>query len=294
MAGKLTNDKSMSASRLPALMGYSKYSSPNDELQYSFNAIDGLERPDIGNEAMSWGNTLEPVILAESAKRLGIKMFDTDIRQAYTHACLPLQCSLDGVGEGEGQTIVSDPAKGIYVVGQESIVLRGTGVLEAKLTKAYPEDTPDLARGMQLRVFLFAVHYETQKAITKAVLEFQSKLDKYTATGELDWYAPTTSAEVNRLFPTAHKEEIELDGKAIELAQTILDRKLVIAACESAIDDAEMKLKQMLGDAEKARAGQMIISWPMRNFKDAPEKLMPARKAYSIRQSTISIKELSA
>lgn len=317
MAGKLTNDKSMSASRLPALMGYSKYSSPNDELQYSFNAIDGLERPDIGNEAMSWGNTLEPVILAESAKRLGIKMFDTDIRQAYTHACLPLQCSLDGVGEGEAQTILSDPAKGIYVVGQESIVLRGTGVLEAKLTKAYPEDTPDLARGpiqlqgqmlvtghqwgavcvlysgMQLRVFLFAVHYETQKAITKAVLEFQSKLDKYSATGELDWYAPTTSAEVNRLFPTAHKEQIELDGKAIELAQTILDRKLVIAACESAIDDAEMKLKQMLGDAEKARAGQMLISWPMRNYKDAPEKLMPARKAYSIRQTNISIKELT-
>jgi hypothetical protein len=78
------------------------------------------------------------------------------------------------------------------------------------------------------------------------------------------------------------------------LEQTILDRKLVIAACESAIDDAEMKLKQMLGDAEKARAGQMIIAWPMRNYKDAPEKLMPARKAYSVRQSNISIKELSA
>jgi len=317
MAGKLTNDRQMSASRLPALMGYSKYSTPNDELQYSFNAIDGKERPDIGNEAMSWGNTLEPVILAESAKRLGIKMFDTDIRQAYTHTCLPLQCSLDGIGEGEGQTIKNDPANGIYVIGQESIVLRGTGVLEAKLTKAYPEDTPDLARGpiqlqgqmlvtghqwgavcvlysgMQLRVFLFAVHYETQKAIAKAVLEFLSKLDKYTKTGELDWYAPASSFEINRMFPTAHKEEIELDASAIQLAQSILDKKLVIAACESAIDDAEMKLKQMLGDAEKGKAGQIVVTWPMRNYKDAPEKLIPARKAYSIRQSNISIKELT-
>jgi predicted phage-related endonuclease len=316
MAGKLTNDKSMSASRLPALMGYSKYSTPNDELQYSFNAIDGRERPYIGSEAMNWGNTLEPVILAESAKRLGITKFDTDIRQANTHNCLPLQCSLDGVGEGEGQTIVSDPSKGIYVIGQESIVLRGTGVLEAKLTKAFPEDTPDLARGpiqlqgqlmvtghqwgavcvlysgLQLRVFLFAVHYETQKAITKAVLEFQTKLDKYSKTGELDWYPPASSIEVNRMFPTAHKEEIELDDKAIALAQTILDGKLVIAACESTIDNAEMKLKQMLGDAEKGRAGQMIISWRMRHYKDAPEKLSPARKAYAIRQTNIVVKEL--
>jgi hypothetical protein len=266
---------------------------------------------------MSWGNTLEPVILAESAKRLGITKFDTDIRQAFTHSSLPLQCSLDGLGEGEGQTITHDPANGIYVIGQESIVLRGTGVLEAKLTKAFPEDAPDLARGpiqlqgqmlvtghqwgavcvlysgMQLRVFLFAVHYETQKVIAKAVLEFQNKLDKYTKTGELDWYAPASSFELNRMFATAHKDEIELDGSATKLAQTILDKKLVIAACESVIDDAEIKLKQMLGDAEKGRVGQMIISWPMRNYKDAPEKLIPARKAYSVRQSNIVIKELA-
>ncbi len=39
MAGKLTDDKSMSASRLPGLMGFSKYSTPNDELQFSINAI---------------------------------------------------------------------------------------------------------------------------------------------------------------------------------------------------------------------------------------------------------------
>ncbi len=39
MAGKLTDDKAMSASRLPGLMGFSKYSTPNDELQFSINAI---------------------------------------------------------------------------------------------------------------------------------------------------------------------------------------------------------------------------------------------------------------
>ncbi len=83
MAGKLTDDKAMSASRLPGLMGFSRYSTPNDELQYSINAIDGKERPDIGNEAMGWGNTLEPVILMEAVKRLGITDYDTQIGIAY-------------------------------------------------------------------------------------------------------------------------------------------------------------------------------------------------------------------
>ena len=321
MAGKLTDDRVMSASRLPALMGYSRYATPNDELQYSIRAIGGIERPFVENQAMMFGNILEPIIIEQACKRLGITKFNSDIRQPFKHESVPLQCSLDGLAEGEGQTIKHDPANGIYVMNEKgSIVLRGTGVIESKATKVFPEtgSNLDLARGpiqlqgqllctghkwgavcvlysgLELRIFLFEVHYETQKEIVKQVLQFQSKLDKYTATGELDWYAPTTSAEVNCLFPTAHKDEIELDSSAIDLAQTILDKKLVIAACESAIDDAEMKLKQMLGDAEKGKAGQMIISWRMRHYKESPEKLIPARKAYSVRQSNISIKELTS
>jgi predicted phage-related endonuclease len=258
-------------------------------------------------------------VIEQACKRLGISKFDSNIRQAVVHESLPLQCSLDGLAEGEGQTIVSDPANGIYVMNEKGvIVLRGMGVIEAKTTKAYPETGSDLSlargpiqlqgqllctghqwgavavlySGQELRIFLFEAHYETQKEIVKQVIQFQSKLDKYIATGgELDWYEPTASIEVNRFFPIAHKEQIELDDKAIALAQTILDKKLVIAACESTIDEAEMKLKQMLGDAEKAIAGSMIISWPMRYYKESPEKLKAAKKAYSIRQANISIKE---
>ena len=318
MAGKLTDDKQMSASRLPGLLGFSKYSTPNDELQYSINALDGKERPDIGNEAMGWGNTLEPVILSEAAKRLGITKFDTDIRKAFTHEAIPLSCSLDGTGEGEGQTITHDPDKGIYVVGAPSIVLRGTGVLEAKLTKTNPEDTPHLARGpiqlqgqmlctghqwgavcvlyggIELRVFLFAVHYETQQKIIGSVLEFQSKLDKYAKTGEIDWYPPQSSKEVDRFYPNARKEEIELDSNALELAQSIIRNKTLIRKAEAEIDSDEKEIKMLLGSAEKAKVGSFYINWPMRNFKAAPERLIPAKEAYSIRQSTISIKEWTA
>jgi predicted phage-related endonuclease len=189
--------------------------------------------------------------------------------------------------------------------------------LEAKLTKSFPEDTPDLARGpiqlqgqllvtghqwgavcvlysgMTLRVFLFAVHYETQKAIAKAVLEFDSKLSAYKSRGERDFYPPTSSFDLNAMFPVAQTKEIELSSEAVELAKTILDKKLVINACESSIDEAEMKIKQMLGEADSGRSGEVLITWKMRHYKESPEKLSPARKAYSVRQSNLSIKGLT-
>ena len=316
MAGKLTDDKAMSASRLPGLMGFSKYSTPNDELQFSINAIDGKERPDIGNEAMGWGNTLEPVILIEAAKRLGITDYDTQIGQAYTHNAVALSCSLDGIGFGLGQEVFTDPDKGIYVVGQDSIVLNGPGVLEAKLTKIMPEDVPHLARGpiqlqgqmlitghkwgavcvlyqgIELRVFLFAPHHETQKKIIKAVLAFEHKLQTYRESGAIDWYPPETSKEMDRIYPTAAtKEEVELDSTVAELAQVIVNNKTAIRMAEAGIDEAEKKIKEALGQAERGRAGQYVISWPMRNYKAAPERLVPAKEAYSIRQSTLTIKE---
>jgi len=318
MAGKLTDDKSMSASRLPGLMGFSKYSTPNDELQFSINAIDGKERPDIGNEAMGWGNTLEPVILEEAANRLGLIDVDTQINKAFTHEVIPLSCSLDGVGLGNGQEITTDPDKGIYVVGQDSIILEGPGVLEAKLTKTMPEDVPHLARGpiqlqgqmlvtghkwgavcvlyqgIELRVFLFAPHKETQAAIARAVHDFQDKLDKYTSTAEIDWYPPASSKELDRIYPNAaNREEVELGQTVAELARGIMENKAAIRAAEASIETAEKLIKQELGQSERGRVGQYVISWPMRNYKATAERLVPGKAAYSIRQSSITIKELT-
>lgn len=317
MAGKLTDDREMSASRLPGLMGFSKYSTPNDELQFSINAIDGKERPDIGNEAMEWGNTLEPVVLRTAAERLKLASFDTDIRQAYSHRSFALSCSLDGVGYGDGQVVTSDPEKGVFVVGQDSITLDGPGVLEAKVTKTMPEDVPHLARGpiqlqgqmlvtghkwgavcvlyqgIELRVFLFAPHKETQQAIVKAVQEFESRLETYRQTGAIDWYPPQTSRELDRIYPTAAaKEEVELPPTVNDLARGILENKAAIRAAEAGIEEAERLIKEALGQAEKGRAGRFVISWPMRNYKAQSERLVPAKEAYSVRQSTLSIKEL--
>lgn len=316
MAGKLTDDREMSASRLPALMGFSNYSTPNDELQYSINAIDGKERPDIGNEAMGWGNTLEPVILSEACKRLGIEG-NFNITEPYKHRAFALQCSLDGLGFGGGQEVATDPDRGIFVVGQDSIVLDGPGVLEAKLTKVQPEDVPHLARGpiqlqgqllvtghkwgavcvlyqgIEMRVFLFAPHKDTQKAIVKAVQEFESRLETYRQTGGINWYPPQTSRELDRIYPVAAgKEEVELPPTIADLAQGILANKAAIRDAEAGIEKAEMLIKEHMGQAEVGRAGNVLIRWPMRHYKAQPARMVPAKEAYSVRQSSLTVKEV--
>lgn len=313
MAGKLTDDKVMSASRLPGLMGVSKYSSPNDELQFSIHAIDGKERPDIGNEHMEWGNRLEPVVLKETCRRLGIEG-DFEITVPFTHPTLPLQCSLDGIGFGEGQTIKHDPKAGIYVVGMDEIVLIGEGVLEAKTTKVSPEDTPHLARGpiqlqgqmmitgkkwgavcvfyqgAELRIFLFAPHQQTFEAITKAVLEFDDKLKAYKEQAVLNWYPPTSSKDLDRMHPMATGDQIDLSMDMADQAALIVDCKNQIKTLEAEIDRAEQAIKAAMGSATKAAGCGFTVSWPMRNYKAQPEKLVPAKEAYSIRQSNLTIK----
>jgi predicted phage-related endonuclease len=291
MSGKLTPDYMMSASRLPALLGLSRYQTPNDELQYSINASKGLPREDKQNEAMAWGDRIERLILQETAKRLG-----------WAH--------------GRGQKIRTDMDAGIIVVGQDEIMLDGYGVLEAKLTAVSPEEMPALYRGpvqlqaqmdiMQarwgavavlyqgtvLRIFLFEPHKQTLETIKTAVLEFQNKIEKYKATGEIDYYPPANSKDADRMYPAADEAAVvNLPGRAEQLADQILAANAAIKEAEGKRSEAETELKAMLGQASKGTVGRFEIRWPMRSYKATPEKVVPAKDAYSIRQSTLSIKE---
>lgn len=316
MVNKVTPDTMLSASRLPAVMGLSKYRSPNDELEYSIRAIKGQDREDIGNESMDWGNQLEPLILQETAKRLQLVDLKTDYTSPFYHPTLPLACSLDGYADGRGQIIRNDPEAGIYVIGQDEIELAGYGVLEAKLTAVSPEELPALYRGpvqlqaqmeimsvkwgalsvlyqgTTLRVFLFAPHQKTSETIAQVTADFQARLDKFKATGEVDYYPPMNSKDADRMFPEAADKMIELPSRAEQLADQMMQAKQMMVEAEGRRAEAETELKAMMGDASKGTAGKFEIRWPMRSYKAQPEKITPAKEAYSIRQSTLSIKEL--
>jgi hypothetical protein len=316
MAGKKTPNEIMSASRLPALMGLSKYRSPNDELLYTLDSLRGNELPDlIDSEPAEWGNTLEPVIMQEACMRLGLKLPKVDHDEAVFHPDWPLAASLDGSVNGQGITITTDPDAGVFVIGADSITLDGVGVLEAKLTSMQPEDSPPLWRGpiqlqaqmacanakwgaictlyqgIRMRVFLFAPHEATLEAIREVVYEFDRRVAMWKADGTIEYYAPQDSEDANRMWPQAVADEVMLDDLANTWAQEIMEAKQDIKDAEAVIVDREKKIKIQMKESSNAVAGQYKIAWPMRHYKAAASRVVPAKEAYSIRQSTLTIKE---
>jgi hypothetical protein len=127
MVGKVTPNTMLSASRLPAILGHSKWSTANDELMATIDAINGNELESISKEAFDWGNLLEGPILQETAARLNLTGLELE-HGAHFAKDIPLACSLDGLANGGGQIIQSDPDKGIYGIGQDAIKLDGVGV----------------------------------------------------------------------------------------------------------------------------------------------------------------------
>lgn len=317
MVGKVTRDDQASASQLPAIMGLSKYASPNDALLSAINAIKGLPREDIQNESMAWGNTFEPAILKEAALRLGLDNLDISHDQPYQHPTLPLACSLDGTAHGRGLRVVSDEERGIYVVGQDEIILDGIGVLEAKLTSSDVEDSPPLwrgpvqlqaqmgiiaakwgavctlYRGTALRIYLFAPHAGTVAAISAAVLDFEKRLNAFREFGAVEYYPPQDSKDANRTWPAANEdaEPLWLPAADEKLVAELLEEKAKVKAAEKRIDELEKAIKALMRDHPSAVAGSYEIRWPMRHYKAKPAYTVEATEARSVRQSTLTIKE---
>lgn len=312
--GKLTPDDMMSCSRLPALLGFSKFRTPNDELKYSINAINGEINEFVEQEPMLWGNLTEKLILAEACKRLGVDIDQLAHDKPYFHPDIPLATSLDGTASGNDTTIYTDIDKGIYVMGQDSIKLDGYGILEAKLTAQEVETEPApyrgviqlqgqmnimkaswgalcvLYKGTTLRIFLYPINEDHVNMIHNAVEDFQERLDKYKTNQEIEWYPLNDSFEASRVFDRAEKSTIELPEVEIQ-AEKIITIREQISELEAQIDRLQINIMEQMRDAEVCNAGRYKISWPMRQYKAQPAKTVPAKEAYVIRQSKLSIKD---
>jgi hypothetical protein len=63
---------------------------------------------------------------------------------------------------------------------------------------------------------------------------------------------------------------------------------------EEVVERAETNLKNMMRDATVGRCADWEVRWPMRHYKAQPERVVPAKEASSVRQSTLTIKERTA
>jgi len=319
MVGKLTPDNIVTASTVPVILNASPYATPNDQLRRAIEAEAGnpperLEQ----NQPMYWGDTLEPVILAEAVKRLSLTHADLDIGQPVFHDHLPLACSLDGEAVG-GKAFTHDPANGIYVPQGGVIDTTGLGVLEAKNTSLAPEDTPAphrgvlqlqaqlmctgrtwgavcvLYRGSDLRIFLYRADEEVQRTIFDAVHEFERR------KRDVDWYPVYTSDDANTAWDRVDEGAEQLDlnniSDAEHWASALIAAKADKKAAEAEIDIAEAELKQILGNHEEGSidvdGSRYYIKWPMRKTRAQPAKTVPAKPEKMVRQKTLTLKEVT-
>lgn len=318
MVGKITNDILPSGSRIPGIMGVSPFRSPNDELAASIDALEGKPRPPFEVEAADWGNTLEPIIITEAAKRLGITVKELQVDYALSYLEddeIILQCSLDAIWEGDGRTITTDPDLGIYVIGADQITLNGLGCCESKLTSAMPEEEPPLYRGpLQLQAQMLCAGY-TWGVIATLYRGTELRLFFYQASGNMQtkiidvckeftrrvnsksWYPAVSPADAVKAYPTVDesKPAIELAGDVGEYARRLIEAKAQAKILEDEIDQLQSKIMDTMTDAEegyiKNQDGSIAarIKWAMRSYKAQPEKVTPAKPARVERAKTLQI-----
>ena len=317
--GKLTDDVMMSCSRLPSLFGKNKYSSPNEELQKSFNALQpDYERPVIENDPIHFGNVSEPYNLEHAGKKLNMKV-ETGIEHPYLHDTLPLAGSVDGIGLAKNQTIKTDEEKGVYCFNEngkiiDSLDIDGPGILEAKLVGSYPTEVPDpskgpiqvqglmmcsgltwsavsiLYQGMYHKVYVYKANPVLQKRIEEEVIEFDQRIKTYKRDGVTDWYPifrPNEGPDVYTLddgLPTLNLTE-ELAG----VAELILDAKENIKNTQIYLEKSQAELMSFMGNHQFAEGHGIKLEWG----KTSPRKeyTVPANPGGRSKSLKISLVE---
>ena len=307
--GKLSSNEHASCSGIPALFGLSKYETRNEYLDSRIKARQGLEeKKDIKSIQAEMGDVLEPVILQKACEILGLEDLQMDFADAVRHPDYPLEGSLDGVARANNLIIKPDNEV-ILTEDDEPISLNGLGVLEAKATALMPE--PDgkapAWRGLLQTKALCAIlgyswgciatlHRSTLPKLTLVRRDFAFEnelkdviLDFERRITEEDYYPPVTLQDTQVIHPKAEPEkEVDLEDEIISYhLNRIADNKDKIDLLSTEIDESKMKVQEFMGDAEVGIHQDFQVRWYNKQFKARPERVTPAKDAYSVRSFTI-------
>ena len=316
MVGKLTKDNMMSCSILATAAGHNPWKSKIDLLGEMILANRGEDIRREQTAIMSRGDTLEPVLLNKAGEELGLDRVYVDIEEPIKHTEIPLQGSLDGLCWSDGMTIKEDVSKGIYVMtDSKEITIGSTGVMECKLTSAYPEDEPPAWRGpMQLqglmdiksasygvlvvcyqsiywRYFVYPRDEQMVKDIHALVLDMDRRVR------EEDFFPPESPKDASTVYPETNEQHIDLEDDALDFIDLYQHASKSIKQWQNVKDEAQVNLMAILQDNTTGSISTdnstYIVKWGMRNVKPKPPKIIPEEPGYSVRSNSISIKEVN-
>jgi len=317
--GKLTPDNRASASLVGAIAGENPWQTPNEALQFCIDATDGKPRKEIRmNNRIRWGNKAERSSMEMGLELLGLPIndivFDWTFDKAFDHPTLPLSCSLDGLyNVGHKRFPVrTDPDKNIYTPNDDTLYLIGQGVIENKMTGMFPDGNklPEWRGKMQaataceilgLAWYMVVVNYQNEPYVyvyerdpefagflSDLILDFDRRVR------ERDYYKPVNSLDCNLVWPTSVDKQVELkDDDFAWRIEEIKDYEQMIKEYKKTIDEHETAIKEQMKENKNARCGNFSVIYGSRTYKAKPERIMPAKEAYTIRSKKLSIRELN-
>jgi len=310
--GKLTPDYEISCSLLePIITGQNPYKTRNQVLEDCHKALNGEDIRIPANNYMEVGNVLEKVVAELSGRRIGLLEIELVITEAVRHKKITLNGSIDAIGVADNLFITKDVEKGFYcpeLEDGEGIKLNGKGIVEIKVTNAPLSESLPTYRGviqvkglMAITEYSWAVvcvlngsdlrmyFYQRDEQWEKDVLE-PTVIDFNNRVANLDWYDPFDTKEAGYITPQDNGESTELTKQDQVQIDNIVAWEAQIKNLKDNIEEAKKSIMLSMKDAKEGYSESHKVVWQTVNYKAQPEKVVPAKEAYTSRR--FSIKEL--
>ena len=310
--GKLTPDYEISCSLLePLITGQNPYQTRNQVLENCHKALKGEDIRIATNNYMEVGNVLEKPVAELAAKRIGLLDIQLVVEEAVRHNKVTLNGSIDCIGVADNLFITKDVDKGFYcpeLEDGEGIKLNGKGIVEIKVTNAPLSESLPTYRGviqvkglMSITEFSWSVvcvlngsdlrmyFYQRDEQWEKDVLE-PTVIDFNNRIANCDWYDPFDTKEAGYITPQDNGESTELTKQDQVQIDNIVAWEALIKNLKDNIEEAKKSIMMSMKDAKEAYSESHKVVWQTVNYKAQPEKVVPAKEAYTSRR--FSIKEL--
>jgi len=259
------------------------------------------------------GDLLEPVLIQEAARRLGITELEAEVDYKIDHPKLPLQASLDGRCKAVNLKVSHDTNNGIYVVGHKDLILNGDIPIECKCSSDFPSvgEPPKylgvdqlhtsmeilnaeygilivLYQSTDLRIYVYKREEAFKSELARVVLDFDRRVN------EEDYYPPETPEHAATIFSDGNDENVKiLSADTVDLIDTIEALKETIKIAKEKQDELMTDLMMAMGNHSKARVAEYNLEWKTLPAKKEQVKEIKYKAAPERRAGYVKIKRVA-
>jgi len=308
MVGKLTWFRA-TASVSCALFDRGRFFDKHDILNRAIHEKNGTMVDDyVQTNRQATGDLLEPVLIQEAARRLGILELEAEVDYKIEHPTLPLEASLDGRCKAVNVKVSHNPDQGIYLVGHEDLILNGDIPIECKCSSDFPTvgEPPKylgvdqlhtsmdilnadygilivLYQSTDLRIYVYKKDEAFAGELAEVVLDFNQRVD------DENYYPPEKPEHAANIFDLGNDENEKILGSdMVDIIDTIQALKEAQKIAKEKEAELMTDLMMSMGNHSKARAANYICEWKtlpakLEQIKQVTYKAAPERRAGYVR-----------